>query len=114
MTDLRDELLSELFFAARETDGFFYPVPDGRGKAVRPPGLPAVQREKVRRSAPDPPAAGRQDERAFRRTIGRFRSARVSAGRRRNRLNEPRKQTADSWDFCIETSCLLSGAGCDG
>ena len=37
MTDLRDELLSELFFAARETDGFFtLYLTDGERLSARP------------------------------------------------------------------------------
>ena len=37
MTDLRDELLTELFFAARETDGFFtLYLTDGERLPARP------------------------------------------------------------------------------
>ncbi len=37
MTDLRDELLTELFFAARETDGFFtLYLTDGERLIARP------------------------------------------------------------------------------
>ena len=40
MTDLQDVLLSELFFAARETDGFFtLYLTDGERLTARPAGL---------------------------------------------------------------------------